>query len=673
MQKKIVALLLTFALLGAGPASLGTTAEADAAAGMSVSEDCVKFIEGQEGFSATRYASSSNWYIGYGTGCGATDFPNGITQAEAETLLKNALKSSESAVNSLIAKNGIALRQCQFDALVSFTYNLGAGWMTSSNRIYNCLVGGLANCTDLQIVNAIGTWCHVGTEVNGALVARRLKEANLFLYGDYGDDGSHSYTYLICKAGGGNVEHDIYFYAYGEPYGTLPVATLSGSTFSGWYTNGGAPLNSGDTAEKNLTVYAVWSDSSADTGPYSDVKKSDWYYFYVNSLSADKVVSGYPDGSFRPGSSVSCGEALKLILLAAGNTAPTPTGSHWASGYLDLALSKAYVSAGDITNLDAPISRLLSAQISAKALNISKSDKASPFSDTADGYVTALYGYGIIEGSTENGSLVFRPADCLSRAEMSAIVWRVNSSEIHENQIHYGSYWVNILNSVPVNAYDKTAFVTSNGLMTYKSDTVTSRTGIDVSEYQGNIDWAKVKASGIEFAIIRVGYRGYSTGKIVQDAGFAANIKGAEAAGLKVGVYFFSQAITADEASEEADYVLSCIKGCSLEYPVVFDWEPMGVSTARTDGLSTSVLDGCAGTFCGRITAAGYKPMVYFNAYTGYVKYDLSKIPGVDFWYAEYSEMPSFYYSFQMWQYSSKGLVNGISGNVDMDICFKGY
>ena len=145
--------------------------------------------------------------------------------------------------------------------------------------------------------------------------------------------------------------------------------------------------------------------------------------------------------------------------------------------------------------------------------------------------------------------------------------------------------------------------------MTYKSDTVTSRTGIDVSEYQGNIDWAKVKASGIEFAIIRVGYRGYSTGKIVQDAGFAANIKGAEAAGLKVGVYFFSQAITADEASEEADYVLSCIKGCSLEYPVVFDWEPMGVSTARTDGLSTSVLDGCAGTFCGRITAAGYKPM----------------------------------------------------------------
>jgi lysozyme len=138
-----------------------------------------------------------------------------------------------------------------------------------------------------------------------------------------------------------------------------------------------------------------------------------------------------------------------------------------------------------------------------------------------------------------------------------------------------------------------------------------------------------------------------------------------------VGVYFFSQAITPQEAVEEADFVLSYIRNYNITYPVVFDWETISYDSARTNGVDTQTLNQCAQAFCSTVSGGGYTPSIYFNLSLGYLKYDLSQVLGNKFWLAQYASAPTFYYDFQMWQYTSSGKVNGISGNVDMDISFE--
>lgn len=670
MLKKIISVLLAITMLGSGAA----LADGDTKA-RTTSDGGVALIEKFEGFSATRYLKNSIWYIGYGTSCSSTDYPSGISQADADKLLRSSIAKSEASINNLMTKNNISLTQNQFDALVSFTYNLGAGWMSSGNRIYDYLTKGITGYSDIQIVNAIGTWCHIGSDVSSPLVVRRIAEAKLFLYNDYNGTDPHTYNYIVYDPGSGSVDHDIVFYESGKSLGTLPTAAWSGHSFSGWYTGNGKKLAATDVLTDNMSVFANWNATGAVSGSalYSDVSAQDWFYYYVSALNTDNVIGGYPDGSFKPANAVTCGEALKLILLAAGYDAQPATDTNWASGYLKFAVDKGFVASGDITNLDAAISRLQLTQIAAKALELPASKTVTPFSDTADGYVLALYDYGIITGSNENGSLLFKPQNSIIRSEIIAIVWRMKNTPIHVNKLQCGSQWVDIVSDIPTNKYDVNCFYEVNGVMQYSSESSETQNGIDVSEYQGDIDWAKVKASGVNFAILRVGYRGSSNGAIVLDKCFLNNIKGATAAGMDIGVYFFSQAITADEAKEEANFVLTNISGYKLKYPVVFDWEPMSTSTARTNGLDTATLSNCATAFCGTVKDKGYTPMVYFNASTGYLRYDLSKIISNDIWFAGYTDVPSFYYNFQMWQYSSSGKVDGISGNVDMDICFKAY
>ena len=180
-----------------------------------------------------------------------------------------------------------------------------------------------------------------------------------------------------------------------------------------------------------------------------------------------------------------------------------------------------------------------------------------------------------------------------------------------------------------------------------------------------------MKADGVDFAILRVGGRGYTEGGLYADTKFEQNLQGALDAGLEVGVYFFSQAITVKEAEEEARFVLDKIRGYALTGPVVFDWEALGKSEARTYGLDTDTLCRCALAFCELVEEAGYTPMIYLTSYAGYVKYDLSRVMDYPFWFAEYDKAaPTFYYHFQMWQYTSKGSVDGIQGNVDMNLWF---
>lgn len=198
--------------------------------------------------------------------------------------------------------------------------------------------------------------------------------------------------------------------------------------------------------------------------------------------------------------------------------------------------------------------------------------------------------------------------------------------------------------------------------------------GIDVSTFQGEIDWPAVKADGIDFAIIRAGYRGYGeAGSIVEDERFAVNIAEAIAAGLEVGVYFFSQAVTEEEAEEEAELVLSLIDGYQLTYPVVFDMEEIYGDTARTDHLDREAATDIARAFCRKIKKAGYQPMIYGNIKWLAGKVDLSELTDYDLWLAQYYEHPLFPYAFRMWQYSNTGSVAGIAGDVDLNICFTAY
>lgn len=237
----------------------------------------------------------------------------------------------------------------------------------------------------------------------------------------------------------------------------------------------------------------------------------------------------------------------------------------------------------------------------------------------------------------------------------------------------YGEIWLPVLPGVPVCSYDMDKLVHRNGRMYYEENGVSSALGVDVSEFQGEIDWETVKASGIDFAIIRAGFRGYESGRVVADTMFHQNMDGAIAAGLDVGIYFYSQAVTPEEAREEAVFTMELAEGYDLTYPVVYDWEVVTGSQARTDGISVDALTACTVAFCETLEEGGFHPMVYQNKRTSLLKLDLQQLTDYDFWLAEYREKPTYYYHYDMWQYCSDGTVPGISGTVDMNICFKEY
>ena len=159
--------------------------------------------------------------------------------------------------------------------------------------------------------------------------------------------------------------------------------------------------------------------------------------------------------------------------------------------------------------------------------------------------------------------------------------------------------------------------------------------GIDVSEHQQNIDWDQVKAAGIEFVMIRVGWRGQSTGALAEDAMAQTYYAGAKAAGLKIGAYFFSQAITEQEAVAEAEFAMNVLKNWKLDMPLVYDWEPVN-NTDRTAAMDSRLLTACTQAFCDTVALAGYRPMVYFNPYQAEHLLHLEELTGYPFWLAMY-------------------------------------
>lgn len=194
--------------------------------------------------------------------------------------------------------------------------------------------------------------------------------------------------------------------------------------------------------------------------------------------------------------------------------------------------------------------------------------------------------------------------------------------------------------------------------------------GIDVSRWQYDIDWEQVADAGAEFAIIRVGYRGSESGKINPDKYAVTNLEGAAAAGLDIGVYFFSQALTRGEAEEEAYYVLDIIKDYDITMPVVFDWERVRNENSRSLEMDRRTLTDCAKTFLETIEMAGYNAMVYFNAHQSRNLYYLSELKEYDFWLASYTDRMDFPYKVDMWQYTDKGRIPGIETDCDFNVYF---
>lgn len=249
---------------------------------------------------------------------------------------------------------------------------------------------------------------------------------------------------------------------------------------------------------------------------------------------------------------------------------------------------------------------------------------------------------------------------------------KTTGEKIHINDSTLGEIWITELEGVPVNTLNNDNFTADANFKYYNENgKAASLEGIDISSYSGDVDWEKVKASGIDFAIIRVGGRGYGdAGEMYPDDKAIEYINGAKDVGIKVGAYFFSQAVTTAEAIEEADYVKEILGDIKLDFPVAYDWEIIKNDEARTDSVSAAQATECARAFCDRIKEHGYTPMLYSPSRELYFKYDLSRLSDIDIWYCEYANVPTFYYEFSMWQYSASGTVDGIDGAVDLNICF---
>lgn len=219
--------------------------------------------------------------------------------------------------------------------------------------------------------------------------------------------------------------------------------------------------------------------------------------------------------------------------------------------------------------------------------------------------------------------------------------------------------------------YNLDCFISDGTDVIYERDeNFTTRKGVDVSKWQGDVDWEKVKAAGYEFAFFRLGYRGYQEGGLFVDDTFHQNMENAGKAGLDLGVYFFSQAISEEEAIEEAYFVLNELENLEIQLPIVYDPEFVYEDDSRTKDLSGEQITKNVKAFCEIIENAGYESMIYASMYWEAEILDMGELKDYTFWYADYADKPQTPYDFAYWQYSDTGSVDGIEGNVDLNIQF---
>jgi GH25 family lysozyme M1 (1,4-beta-N-acetylmuramidase) len=274
---------------------------------------------------------------------------------------------------------------------------------------------------------------------------------------------------------------------------------------------------------------------------------------------------------------------------------------------------------------------------------------------------------------------------------LAFVLPRILSPEEQNTQLSHGGETITIDDSVlgtveiqtvegvTLNTYDAENLVREeNGFYSYYVDgKKVSEMGVDLSEYQGEFSFADLKAAGIDFVMLRLGGRYYSeAGGLYSDAAFDDYYAAAKAAGLKVGAYFFSQAASVADAQEEAAYALGLLNGKRLDYPLAFDWETIEDDEARTDGITGEQLTAIAAAFCDAVKDGGYTPVVYASTSLILQTYDFETMKAYDFWLADYREFPEsdrMYYNFTMWQYTTDGVIDGVEGTVDLNLCLNPY
>ncbi|XVG95107.1 glycoside hydrolase family 25 protein [Eubacteriales bacterium KG127] len=225
--------------------------------------------------------------------------------------------------------------------------------------------------------------------------------------------------------------------------------------------------------------------------------------------------------------------------------------------------------------------------------------------------------------------------------------------------------------AIPPNSIDMSSLKNdNNGYLAYDDGKIKSKLVIDVSEHNGEIDWSKVKASGIYGAIIRVGFRGWGDGRLVEDSTFTKNLQEAKANGIEVGVYFFSQAITTEEAIEEAEFVMKRIWGKGVVLPVVFDMEN-NTGKERFADLSVEEKTEITDAFLTVVKKFGYDAAVYGNPDWFSNNVILENLGGYSIWLAHYNFSTNWPYEFKIWQFTDKGRVKGIHGNTDLNLLFE--
>ena len=231
--------------------------------------------------------------------------------------------------------------------------------------------------------------------------------------------------------------------------------------------------------------------------------------------------------------------------------------------------------------------------------------------------------------------------------------------------------------NVTLNSYNPDNFRIDNGFMAYFDDdgNKISHLGCDLSYHNGDVNFDELAASGCEFVMLRVGYRGYSEGGMVKDEKFETYASEAERVGLKIGVYFFTQALTPEEARDEADFTLSIIENHKISYPVAFDTEYIDDEAARTNTteISDELRSDICTAFCERIKEEGYYPMIYASENWFRRSLEVESLKQYDFWAPQYLEENDFLYDFTIWQYTDVGSIPGVKGDVDLDISMVDY
>lgn len=427
------------------------------------SDALIEFIQGHEGFVHYAVWDYAQYSIGYGSCVSKDDYPNGIHEREADRLMRWMLYDTfEASVTTFVSKNALTLKQNEYDALVSFSYNVGTSWISDS-RLADWLK---KRTTNMELVNAMGAWCNAGGEILAGLVYRRMDEAQMFLYGDYKrDSGGNLYQAINFRANGGTLAPNgkIVYYAMGNPYGSFPGVYYDSHVLTGWTDANGRVYSPSQTAagDKLIKLTAQWKDSEPVVDPnppsppdppgptpgpvptFSDVKPSDWYYDAVSNVCSYGLFSGSGDGTFSPKTTMTRAMLVSVLYRLSGAKVS------YEPLFSDVSSDKWYAQAvvwaykNNIVNgigdsRFAPENSITREQIAVILYNYAKKSgrdvsaqgdlfsfpDVNNISTWARAAVSWAVAKGLISGTTINNRTMIAPAKTASRAEVASMLWR---------------------------------------------------------------------------------------------------------------------------------------------------------------------------------------------------------------------------------------------------------